>query len=401
MGGGLSTAKDDGGVTVGSMRGPVKALKQLRIILFFTHGVSLRQWEEIGILDRELALYKSLRVHIRGTLFVTYGGLSDLRYLGRNHGIAVISNPFRLPMSLHARVVSQLVAMFFGRAAVFKSNQILGAEIPLEMARRHGRKFIARCGYLHSDFTERRFGPDSPEAARARALEGKVFSSADRAVVTTQVMKEEVVRRYSVPPGRVHVIPNYVDTELFQPAKPDAERPGRICFVGRLEGQKNLGSLLEAVEGLKVELVLVGSGRLGGALAEEARKRGISARFLGNIPHRRLPGILNQAAIFVLPSHYEGHPKALLEAMACGRACIGTDVPGTRELIQQGENGILCGTSPSEIRHAVQGLLGDKALRTRIGARAREFVVENFSLSKVVDLELRLLEGLAAEMRPG
>lgn len=387
-------------MAAGALKGPSARVEGLHLGLFFTLGVSLRQWDQMGTLERELALYRALKRHVRQIIFVTYGGLRDLGYGGKIAGIRVISNVLRLPSRIYAGTVSRLLAKAYGEGVIFRSNQLQGAEIPMETARRYGRKFIARCGYLYSDFTERRCGADSQEADRARTLEKKVFSSADRVVVTTPSMREEVMRRHSIPPGRIHVIPNYVDTDLFRPREAHTDTTRRVCFVGRLDRQKNLKALIEAMEGLDAELFVVGSGRLRGDLEEEAKRRGVCVRFLGNVPHRRLPEIHNSSSLFILPSHYEGHPKALLEAMACGRPCIGTDVPGTRELIRDGETGLLCGTSADQIRSAIRHLLDDRALRASLGARAREFVVEGFSLPKVLDLELRLLEGLVAEMRP-
>jgi glycosyltransferase involved in cell wall biosynthesis len=95
--------------------------------------------------------------------------------------------------------------------------------------------------------------------------------------------------------------------------------------------------------------------------------------------------------MFILPSHYEGHPKTLLEAMSCGLPVVGTDVPGIRELIVHGETGYLCDPSSQGIRAAIGELLWNKDLRKRIGTNAREYVVENVSLSKIVDKELALL----------
>jgi glycosyltransferase involved in cell wall biosynthesis len=117
-------------------------------------------------------------------------------------------------------------------------------------------------------------------------------------------------------------------------------------------------------------------------------------RLLGNVQHRQLPGILKSADLFVLPSRYEGHPKTLIEAMACGLPVVGTDVPGIREIIQHGENGYLCGTSPEEIREAIRVILGDSERRVRMGRNAREFVVEHFALDRIVEKELALLEEL-------
>ena len=93
-----------------------------------------------------------------------------------------------------------------------------------------------------------------------------------------------------------------------------------------------------------------------------------------------------------MPSHIEHHPKALLEAMACGLPVIGAEVDGIRELIQHRQTGYLCGTSPESIRTAVQDVLADKALRARMGRNAREFVVENFALERVLEMEMGVLQ---------
>ena len=109
---------------------------------------------------------------------------------------------------------------------------------------------------------------------------------------------------------------------------------GRICFVGRLASQKNLFALLEAVKDLaNIRLVLIGSGSQEKELKEKAETENINVEFLGNIPNYQLPAELNRAELFILPSLYEGHPKTILEAMACQLPVIGTNVEGTREVI--------------------------------------------------------------------
>jgi len=100
--------------------------------------------------------------------------------------------------------------------------------------------------------------------------------------------------------------------------------------------------------------------------------------------------------VFVLPSQYEGTPKALLEAMACGLAVVGTNVPGIRELIQDGVNGLLCEPDVKAISEAIARLLNDAELRARLGRAARRFVEERYAQSKVVETEARLLTTLMA-----
>ena len=364
----------------------------LRLVLFFTRGVSLKTWGDIGMLDREVALYRSLRPHMQDITFVTYGDASDLHYAQRLDGIDVVCNRWNLPKWFYILLISQVYPLRWRGCVVLKSNQVQGSDIALHIARRFGKKFIARCGYLYSEFMERQHGVDSPESRRARALEHKVFKASDRVVVTTPAMRSIVIQRDRVPEKTVRVIPNYVQTELFAPNSKSRRHSRRICFVGRLDKQKNPIALLEAIKGLDVELMIVGEGSLGKRMRKEADISGLPVRFLGNVPHRKLPEILNSAAMFILPSHYEGQPKTLLEAMACGLPVIGTDVPGLRDLISHRETGYLCGTSRVEIRSAILNVLADADLRARMGRNAREFVVEHFALERVVKMELSLLE---------
>jgi glycosyltransferase involved in cell wall biosynthesis len=148
------------------------------------------------------------------------------------------------------------------------------------------------------------------------------------------------------------------------------------------------------------KLVVIGNGPLRDELTREAKESGIDVQFLGSLPNYELPSELNRSEIFVLPSSYEGHPKALLEAMACGLPVIGTDVPGIREVIDHGQTGYLCQPTPEDVKRAITQVLGDKELSRQMGERARQFVVENYSIEKVLEQELAVLNSLAARSSP-
>lgn len=343
------------------------------------------------MLTREIALYRRLIQRGVGVSFVTYGSQKDLAYRDQLSGINLICNRWRLPNSLYIHFLHNFLPMFLSKTAVVKSNQVLGADVAMQAARRFGRPFIARCGYLHAEFIEREYGKDSPRTLEARALERAVFSGADRVVVATPQMKQKIIADYGLSQDKVRVIPNYVDTDHFCPNLQMTRIPKRVCFVGRLEPQKNLMALLDACAGLEIDMYIVGSGSQEKMLKDRAAQLNLSAHFWGNLPNEKLPDIINSATAFVLPSLYEGHPKALLEAMACGLPVIGTDVPGIREIIQHGENGWLCGTNPHEIKQALQTVLGNLPLQRRLGANARLTVINQFSLDRVVELELALL----------
>ena len=367
------------------------------LVLFFTDGVSLGTWDKVGILERELAIYRQLEIHGVQVMFVTYGDSSDLRYAERIPSIPILCNRWHLPARLYSFCLPILHARSLAKANVYKTNQILGAEIALRAARLWRKPLIARCGFLRSEFIEREHGVDSPEARRVRALEHRLFTAADRVVVTTPVMRDALLCRYHVSAERVNVIPNYVRTNLFRPNGDRHHTARRICFVGRLEDQKNVLALLQAIKGLDVELIIVGSGRLSERMQIEAEENGLTVLFLGNVPHGQIPDILRSSELFVLPSHYEGHPKALLEAMACGLPVVGTHVPGIQKLIVQGETGYLCEPSPEGIREAIQHILANGDLRARLGRKAREFVLEHFAVGKIVQKELALLKEIMPE----
>lgn len=367
------------------------SLEKYNLILFFTRGMSLQTWGRSGILDRELALYQRLSRHLSKISFVTYGGRSEAEHISHPKGIEVVSNYWGLPKWWYIQYISRIRPITWNGPTIVKSNQMKGADIAAAAAKRFGKKFVARCGYLYSEFMEYRHGLYSPEANIARTLEERVFSEADKVVVTTSSMRDQVLKRYRIPEEMMTVIPNYVLTNFFIPTSTTRHLKRRICFIGRLDVQKNPVALLEAIRDLDIELLMIGRGPLEEQLHDKAKSENLPVHFFGNVPHLQLPKILNSTDIFIQPSFYEGHPKTLLEAMACGLPVIGTNVPGIREIITHRENGYLCGTSTEEIRFAINDVIRDSKLCSNMGENARRYVVDNFSLERIEQMELSML----------
>jgi glycosyltransferase involved in cell wall biosynthesis len=357
----------------------------MRLNLFFTQGVSLKTWEQIGTLNREVAIYQRFKEIGVDVSFVTYGGKGDIA-LGRTLGIDVLSNVFNLPENLYRWKLE----LSPPEGDVFKSNQIFGADLALVAAARVGAKFIARCGYLLSLNEEASKGFDTPQAQFARELEKKVFSSADKVIVTTEFNARTVAERYSVAKEKIAVIPNYVNTELFKPERKATSNRFRIGFVGRFAPEKNLDILLQSLKGLDVEVVFAGNGREQANLEAIAAAEGISVSFAGTVPNDDLPTLLNSLDLFALISKYEGHPKALIEAMACGLPILGTRVRGIADLIRDRETGYLCEPATDDIRATIVEIMNDVG-REKIGQAARDFAEANFSLARVVGLEMDVL----------
>lgn len=187
-------------------------------------------------------------------------------------------------------------------------------------------------------------------------------------------------------------LPNGVDTDLFRLKNNfSIGKPARIITVGRLEPQKNHLMLVQALAGLEVELTIIGNGKLKSILEKEAKKHKVRLVIVHRLEYDKLPKKLQAADIFVLSSTLEGHPKALLDAMACGLAVVGTNVEGTKEIIKHNQNGLLCELNPTSMRHEVIKLIGSAKLRKKLGLAARRTVEQNYSLDKLLITETKVV----------
>jgi glycosyltransferase involved in cell wall biosynthesis len=348
----------------------------------------------VGMLERELAIYKRLLHRGFEVTFVTYGGEEDLAYSDQMDGIHILCNKTGLPPAVYENSLCSLHRDSLESCNIMKTNQLNGAELALSASRVFGKPLVARCGYIWSRHVALEDGFDSEAAVHAREVEEKVFRGATRVVVTTPAMRSDVLQRVPEAAAKITVIPNYVDTEVFRPSSVVRDERA-LTFVGRIAPEKNVAALLEAIQPLEVKLTIIGEGRLRPELQERFGTLDGRVNWEGNVPNTKLPAYLNRAGSFVLPSLHEGHPKALIEAMACGLPVIGGDSPGIRELICHKETGYLCGCDAPSIREAIQEVLADPKLRTDMGRNAREYVVTNYSLDKIVESECALLKETA------
>lgn len=367
---------------------------KISLVLFFTRGVSLRTWHMVGMLDREVAVYKRLLDEGFGVDFLTYGGSREREFADRLNGIGILCNDGDLPSQMYEESMLEIHRERLRSAHVMKTNQTYGADAALRAANEFSTAFVARCGYMWSHNAAREHGENSQQAVEARSTEERVFRAADCVVVTTEMMRSDVARRIPEAARKTVVIPNYVDTATFSP-RPSPAQTNTIVFVGRIAPEKNLAALLEAIEPLPVRLVLIGEGKLRPELQAQYARLGDKVVWEGNIPNSVLPQYLTSAVAFVLPSFYEGHPKALAEAMACGVPVVGADSTGIREMIRHRETGLLSSTDPGSIRGALEELLADEPLRRRLGGNARAYIQEHYSLDRIIEREISVLEEVA------
>jgi glycosyltransferase involved in cell wall biosynthesis len=214
-------------------------------------------------------------------------------------------------------------------------------------------------------------------------------------------MAEEVARRVENGSAKTRLVPNYVDTDRFRPGREEARPEFELIYIGRLSAQKNLKVLLEAIRPLDCRLKMIGDGELGEELKRDFQDLRGRVEWIPRVANDELPGHLRKASIFCLPSRFEGHPKALIEAMAAGLGVVGADVPGIREVIQDGVTGLLSPAEPWAFGQAIQRLLDDQGLRDGLGRAARDFAVANYNLDRVADLEAEIYRDLEVQAPHG
>jgi glycosyltransferase involved in cell wall biosynthesis len=360
------------------------------VILFFTYRVSLRMWTEQGIVGRETDVYRRLLPSLGRVAFVTYGA-ADAGLEAGLGGIRVLPRPARVGMAVMSLVAPWLYRREIRAASVLKTNQASGAWTAVVAKWLFRKPLIVRCGYPWS-FNYSRESPRWWRRVLVRLLERVAVRVADRVVVTSGATGEYLVREHRVDRARVRVVPNAIDVARFAPDPAAVRDKGCVIFVGRLAADKNLAALVEAVARVPgARLRLVGDGPERAALEASARRAGAQVEFTGTVSNDAVPGLLNRAALFALPSRYEGQPKALLEAMACGLPVLGADVPGTRDAVRHGETGWLCAPEAESLERALRALLGDGALRERLGRQARAAVEREHSVEAVVQRELAVI----------
>jgi glycosyltransferase involved in cell wall biosynthesis len=217
------------------------------------------------------------------------------------------------------------------------------------------------------------------------------------------LVKEGVV---ALPQTRV--IPGSgIDTKVFDIRPPSPGNP-IVMLASRMLWDKGIGDFVEAARRLKSDavparFVLVGrcDEHNPAAIAPEQLQRWVHEGLVEWWGHRDdMAETLALATIVVLPSYREGLPKVLLEAAACGKPLVAADVPGCRDIVTPGVNGILVpARDPATLAKAIDSLIRDSSLRMAMGVAGREAVVRGFSVERIAGQTVDLYRELLNETR--
>ncbi len=295
----------------------------------------------------------------------------------------------------------------------------LGRELSFDLL--HGF-FAAYAGYLAA-YTARYLGIRSVVSVRGNDLDRLIFDwarapfilyaleQADVVTAVTQDLRRKVLAL--VNRQRVVHVPNSVDAERFHPSIPNVALRDKLGldqgyvlgFVGEARAKKGLALLLKAFAKVATKadahLLLIGGLR---PKDEEVyqlfRRRNpqLSLCPVPYVPQSELVDYYNLMDLILMPSLRDGLPNVLLEAMACGRTVVASDVGGLSDVIEDGQNGFL--VPPRDKQALVDrtlSALADADQRRVLGQAARETILRDYTPQHELNNNLRIYHQLLAE----
>lgn len=244
-------------------------------------------------------------------------------------------------------------------------------------------------------------------ATLLRHMTGPLFRAVTAGAGTRMIFQNPDDRHFFLKSGMVSsektvlIRGSGVDETVFTSQAETIDDQPVVLFAGRLLWQKGIGAFVEVSRRLrgKARFCVVGYEEATSPLNVSASQLRSWAdegliEWLGK--RDDMPQVYAESNIVCLPSTYgEGVPKVLIEAAACGRACVTTDTPGCREIVRHGENGLLAPPEDLDaLTAAVERLIRDPGLRQQMGAKGRQVVLDGFTLRQVIDETLALYHDL-------
>lgn len=234
-------------------------------------------------------------------------------------------------------------------------------------------------------------------------IESELFHISNKITSVASSVSQEL-SEYGLNPKDIEVIGNGVDENLFCPVQ-NKTGAKYILYTGRLSYRKGLFDFVECGINIcsrypDINFKLTGKGPLFDKLKGIIHESGYEDRFefLGHVEKTKLIELYQNATIFILPSHYEGLPTTLLEAMSCGLPVVATSVSGNLDVIESGKNGILVPIkSPDKMAEAVSSLLNSESLRIELGIAARKAIEQKFTWNAISDKILHCYNSICKE----
>jgi glycosyltransferase involved in cell wall biosynthesis len=192
------------------------------------------------------------------------------------------------------------------------------------------------------------------------------------------------------------IIPNFISEDDFSDFKLKTDYEIKNSYItvistARLEYQKGLDTLLKSIsniKSIKIKVIILGEGSQKNNLIKLAKDLNIELFLPGVV--KNIYSFISESDIYVQPSRFEGMPNGLMEAMLCGLPCIGSNIEGINELIDNNNSGLLFEKEKyQELSFLIEQLITNKQLREQLGQNARKKLLDDFNANKIIDIWLQ------------
>lgn len=340
-------------------------------------------------------------------VFVITGGQA-VDGLVRSNNVCCVPVKSRIESNVLNRVVAYILTQLeIGMRVIAVSRAVktyvffIGGElllIPILCAKLRGRRVIIMpAGNVPAIYKSQ----SSPFAFLTGWLCTVDFALADRIIVYGRHMIKEFGGK--IPEHKVVIVgQHHIDLERFNIRRPLEDRPLVVGYVGRMDPEKGVLSLIDAFVQLSktipsAQLLVCGDGKLMTAVRQKiqglATSSGSTIQLAGWISHDDVPLYLNRMKLLVVPSTNEGLPNVILEAMACGTPVLASCVGAIPDLITEGETGFLTtSTSPAQLAQRISDALTNPEALRRVSQNGSSMIQTHFSFGSKVEIWKAILE---------
>lgn len=354
------------------------------LLLFLSPGNGLNTWKNIGSLDRELKPYRA---------YVQQGWKVRILTFDRSK-IPALPSGIQAVRFPHPRLLFLLPWLYWSLgkwANVIKTNQSGNVRWYIKAAAIWKKPIILRSGFVYGEFLENCIGT-TQDIISYQKQEKSAFTHAVHCFITTKELKQWVQNKYGISEEKLSVIPNFIDNERFKPLKQIQKIPNSVIAVGRLAPVKQYHLLIEACSRIPgCALTIVGQGKQKEELTRLAEKHRCNLTLTGMVRNSELPHILQKHSVYAITSKCEGHPKSLIEAMACGMPCLTVNVKGIRNIITHNLNALLVEDSVDDMQKGLVILLKDSNLRKRLGEEAANNAFDQYNFDQIMKKEIETM----------
>lgn len=357
----------------------------MKLVFFLPLGQSLANQKKSGQYDRFEKYYLQKYREVFNKVYLVSYAEKDLE----PEGVKVLLNKFNFHRYLWAFLIPFVYKNEL-KNSIYRVMQLDGLIPALISKYLNGGKVVVTYGYDYPSFA--RLEKKYLQTSFYIILEKFFLPFAD----TIFVPNKEVYESFKKDPRlkkKIIYHPNGVDAKSFKSGR-KVKRSNKLEILsqGRLEKQKNLAFLFTEIASKNlnslVKVTIIGKGSQRTELEMLAKKLQIEAQFIESVSNNKMPDYYNSCDIYIQTSFIEGSPKSILEAMACGCCVLASRVPGTREIIVDGYNGLLFDLTSGFLAAKILLIKDNTDLQKKLGIQARKTILKNHDINKVLQKEI-------------